>query len=239
MRAVIVALALIALAAAFGCGGGDEAQAPDPVAEPTPIDLSELLRRSGEATAAVDSFHFVLKHSEDASTPFTDLGPFVLTEAEGDLVKPDKMRLTFDGVFSGTFAARSSVIAIGDESYLTNPLTGEWESLSGLINPTALFDPQGVFVAMLTDVQNPVLVSQTGGEYRIDGVLEATALQPLLGKAAQGGAVNVELTIDADLLVLKKAVVKGQVTLTEDADVVRTVTLSRFDDPSISITLPQ
>lgn len=239
LRTAFLALALVAFAALLGCGGEEAAQAPQPAAEPTPIDLSDLLMRAGEATAAVDSFHFFLEHSEDASTPYTDLGPFELTEAEGDLIKPDKMSLTFDGVFSGSFAARSSVIAVGEESYITNPLTGEWESLTGLLSPTDLFDPQGVFVTMLTDVQDPVLVSQMDGEYRIDGVLEATALQPLLGNAAQGGKVNVELTIDAGSLLLLKAVVKGQVTLTEEADVVRTVTLSRFNDPSISITLPE
>ena len=53
--------------------------------------------------------------------------------------------------------------------------------------------------------------------------------EPLLGGLVEGTTVSVRLTIDADSLFLKQAILDGRVTATEPDGVVRTITLSEFD----------
>ncbi len=211
---------------------------PEPTATavptPTPINVQDLLRRSGEATSQLDTFRFRLEHNDEGSTPFSDT--LDITEAEGDVVSPDSVSIDFSGRFGGRFAIRASLITIGDDSYMTNPLSGEWEKVAAEVSPLGFFDPQRGIGAMMTDMSAPTLTSEEGNEFRIEGDLDALALRPLIG-AAQSGTVRVELTLDKDTLYLKKAVIKGRVTATEPDGVIRTITLSRFNEP-ITITAP-
>ena len=206
-----------------------------PIPTPTPINVEDLLRRSGEATSQLDSFHFRLEHSDGGSTPFSDT--LDVTEAEGDVVSPDSVSISVSGTFSRIFAMRSSLITIGDESYMTNPLSGDWEEVAAEVSPLGFFDPQQGIGAMMTDLRNPALVSESDNEFRIVGDLDVVALRPLLGDAAQGGTVRVEVSLDKDTLYMKKAVIEGRVTADEPDGVVRTVTMSQFNEP-ISISAP-
>ncbi len=206
-----------------------------PVPTPTPVNVEDLLRRSGEATSQLDTFHFRLEHNDGGSTPFSDT--LAVTEAEGDVVSPDSVSISVSGTFSGMFAMRSSLITIGDESYMTNPLSGDWEEVAAEVSPLGFFDPQQGIGAMMTDLRNPELVSKSDNEFRIEGDLDVVALRPLLGDAAQGGTVRVEVTLDMDTLYMKKAVIEGQATANEPDGVVRTVTMSQFNEP-ISISAP-
>ena len=206
-----------------------------PVPTPTPINVDDLLRRSGEATSQLDTFHFRLEHNDDGSTPFSDT--LDITEAEGDVISPDSVSISFSGKFSGRFAMRASLITIGDESYMTNPLSGNWEDVAAEVSPLGFFDPQRGIGAMMTDLRNPALVSKSDNEFRIVGDLDVVALRPLLGDAAQGGTVRVEVTLDKDTLYMKKAVIEGRATANEPDGVVRTITMSQFNEP-ISISAP-
>ncbi len=237
-------MAVFVLLGITGCSGGATAPprptaAPPPTATPvptpTPINVEELLRRSGEATASLDTFHFRLEHNDGGSTPFSDTLDII--EAEGDVVSPDSISISFSGKFGGRFAMRASLITIGAESYMTNPLSGNWEEVAAEVSPLGFFDPQRGIGAMMTGMRNPTLASNTKDEFRIDGDLDVEALRPLLGDAAQSGSVRVEVTLDKNTLFMTKAVIEGRVTATEPDGVARTITLSRFNEP-ISISAP-
>ena len=202
---------------------------------PETIDIGDLLRRSGEATSQLNTFHFTLQHNEGGNTPFDET--LAITEAEGDVEKPDKISVDFSAVFSANFAMRSSVIAIGDDSYMINPLSGNWEKSAAAVNPLAFFDPQKGIGAMITDLRDPKLTSNTEDEYIIEGDLDAQALRPLLGDATREGVVRAEITLDKGALFLKRAVIEGRVTDYEPDGVTRTLTLSRFNEP-LSISAP-
>ena len=211
-----------------GCAHSPEADPTAiPVPTPTPVDLEALLSRSGEATSALKTFRFQLEHSSGGGTPLTD--SLTVTEADGTVVSPDGLSIEFAGTV-GSFAVRSSLITLGDDSYMTNPLTGAWEQVAREVSPLGFFDPQRGIGSMMTDVQSPVLISKSDAEFEIEGALPVEALKPLLGGLTQGTTVNVRLTIDADTLYLQQAILEGRVTATEPDGVVRTITLSEFNE---------
>ena len=212
------------------CGGGADpvpSPSPSPVPTPTPIDVSDLLRRSGTATSALTSFSFRLEHNRGGGTPLTET--LVVTEADGRVISPDRISTDFAGTL-GTFAVRSSLITVGEASYMTNPLTGDWEEVPKEVSPLGFFDPQRGIGSLISGVQSPVLISKSDSEFRIDGVLEVAELRPILGDAAQGTTVQVRLTIDTATMYLKQAIIEGRATATEPDGVVRTITLSRFNE---------
>ena len=227
----MVLLAALALPLLAGCGLVSQVE---PTPTPVPLSVEDILQRSGEATGALSTFHFTLEHNKGGGTPISET--IVVTEVEGDVVNPDSISITFAGTF-GRFAVKSSIVTIGNDSYMTNPVTGVWEQVSMGVSPLGFFDPQEGIGSMMTQMRDAVLVSRTPEEYRIDGVLSAEALRPLLGTVVGGSDVEVALTIDARTLLLEKAVLEGRVTATEPDGVVRIITLSKFDEP-ISIKPP-
>ena len=211
-----------------GCGHSPQ---PDPTAvpapTPTPIDVAALLTRSGAATSALNTFRFQLEHNREGATPLTE--SLRVTEADGRVVSPDAVSVEFAGTL-GSFAVRSSLITLGDDSYMTNPLTGAWEQVAREVSPLGFFDPQRGIGSMMTEVQSPVLIEKSDSEFVIEGALPVEALEPLLGGLMEGNTVDVRLNIDSDSLYLTRAVLDGRLTASEPDGVVRTITLSEFNE---------
>ena len=198
-----------------------------PTPTPTPVNPKALLDASGRVMEGLDSFHFRLTH-RSGSTPLA--GNLVIDEAEGAVVKPDSISAEFSGSFGG-FAINSGLITLGDLSFMTNPLTGKWESVPPEVSPLGFFDPRRGIAEMMSRVEQPSLLPGSDGAYRVAGKLPAEALRPLLGSALRNATVDVELTLDAEALYLLEAVIDGRVTPAEEDGVVRVITLSRFNEP--------
>ncbi len=228
-RLAVAAMSVAAIIWVLGSCGSDEPSAPSatPVPTPTPVSVEELLQVAGEATGALNTFHFRLDH-EGGGTP---LEPgLTVTEADGDVVSPGAISIDFAGIL-GSFAVRSSLITIGDDSYMTNPLTNAWEGVPREVSPLGFFDPHKGIGSMMTSVLNPSIVSRDEDEIVVTGDLPAEALRPLLGNSVEGTTVGVELSIDARTRFLNKAVLEGRVTESEPDGVVRIITLSKFNKP--------
>lgn len=230
--AILIALAMsLALSVSVILAACDTA-APEPT--PTPVNPAALLAESGDAMNALQSFRFRLAHNKDG-TPLAD--GLAVSDAEGAVVSPDRISLEFSGTF-GTFGVRSSVISIGADSYMTNPLSGAWESAASGVSPLAFFDPQSGIGAMMRSVENPTVVSASEDAIIVEGDLAVSVLAPILGGAATEGDVRVELTIAADSRHLEKAVITGRVTAAEADGLIRTITLWDFNAP-IPIDAPE
>ena len=231
---------VIAFCALFvaACGSGEP---PEPTATPTPtpvpFDAPAALQRSGRVMEALDSFHFRLHHERGDMELLPGL---IIDEVEGDVINPDKLSVDFSGSFGIGFAIESSLITLGDEGYMTNPVTGDWEQGPAGVSSMGFFDPAGGIVAMMAQVSQARRLDDVTGKpnsYRIGGSLPVEALAPLVGTTLEGTRVVVELTIDSNDSYLLEARFDGPVTPTDSDDVVRVITLSAFDDP-ISIDAP-
>jgi hypothetical protein len=178
------------------------------------------------------SFSFSLKH-EGGGTEF--LPGMIVEEAVGNVVSPDKISVSFSGTFSERYAFRASLVTLGDESYMTNPLTGAWEAMPTGVSPLGFFNPTQGIAGMMLQLEQVRLVDDGAGgdEFRLSGILPAEALAPLLGRTLEGVTVRVELVIDSRDLYLLQARVMGTVTDKDPEGIVRVIVVSAFDEPVV------
>ena len=241
----LMSTVIAVVVSSFSCGASEtkpseldtaitQAASSTPTPSPTPINPQALLEQSGDVMEALDSFHFQLEH-KSGGTPF--LSGLLITDAEGDVVNPDKLSAEFGGAF-GTVYVKSSLVTLGKDSYMTNPLSGKWESVPTEISPLGFFNPQRGISAIMSQVTRLSLISSDKDIYRLKGELPAEALASLFGVTVKGGSISVELTIDADSLYLLEAVLDGRVTAGEPDGTVRVIFLSRFNE-TFTIEPPQ
>ena len=126
---------------------------------PTPlqIDLSveEILSKAAERFESLQSFHFKMTH-EGGGTPIA-LG-LEMETVEGDVVSPDRMAVAIEAKASGLFF-EVDAIAIGDNTYMTNPFTQKFEDFSDIITPGGFFDPAEGVGSIIANATNPSVFS--------------------------------------------------------------------------------
>ena len=136
------------------CGGS----APAPPPTSTPLTPEAVLSQSGQVMQALRTFHFKLEHEVGSTALIPGLA---VHEAEGDVVKPDRLAADFDATFAAlNIVVKASMKAIGDVNYMTNPLDGKWATMDTQISPVAFFDPsRGIsnIMAQLAQVRHIVL----------------------------------------------------------------------------------
>lgn len=224
MLLLLLATALFSQA----CGSASAPAMPVPTATPTPINPQAILDDCGRTMAALKSYRFRIEH-EGGSTPLNQ--GMSLTEASGEVAVPDKLALDFTGA-TGNFAVKGRIIAIGEDVYMTNPLTGEWHAAASALSPLKFFAPSQGIAEILSQVRNPTLISHDDGVFRIGGTLPASALAPLFGETKPQSSVDVTMTIDKAHLHLTRAELQGIITPTEPAGIKRAITLSNFNEPT-------
>ena len=216
---------LLVLAA---CGGGEE-PTPPPSATPTPAPRPEdVIAASIDAMAQVNSFRYILEN-EGGETPISNgLG---LRRAEGYMVRPDQLYAEIDAVFAG-LVLRLEVVGAGGLTYMTNPISGEWQTFETALNPLAFFDPAEGVPRVLRGMEGLRLGEPAEFDGRpvhaITGRTPAEAAQFIAGSFAEGSILDVEVLIDAETHELRRAFLDGRLTVDEPEGVSRTLRLSDF-----------
>ncbi|MFH1560280.1 MAG: LppX_LprAFG lipoprotein [Chloroflexota bacterium] len=233
LRPVVALSGLFILVVALAC----EAEAPTPTPTPLP-DTQSILEKSGEAMALLETFQFDLSH-KGGGTPIAE--GLVVKEVVGDAVKPDKLKLSWEGTFQGFFV-KAQVITLEGETYMTDPITGRWGPLSGDVNPLGFFDPAVGIASIMSDLAEVSMMGlETVGDvatYRMKGTLPSQSLKPLLGTVAPDLMVDTEVWIGVEDMYLRQVVFRGRVTLEDAEDIRRTIKLSNFNQP-VSIEAPK
>jgi hypothetical protein len=229
-RALTLALLVAALAGgllAAGCrgGGGD----PD-------ADAADVLKRGAERMDRVKSFHFDLTHENGTSQIVRNLQ---MVSATGDVVPPDRLRLDAKAK-AGPLNIAVGIIAIPGASYITNPLTGRWEQEQ--ISVAQFFDPATGVTALMRAATSPSITGTEKVEgrnaYRIEATIDSGRLALFGAGAAPGRAMKARAWIGVDDPVLVRVEIEGAVAEGEPANLVRRLTLSKWDEP-VQISAPQ
>ena len=228
VRLIIPPLLLALSLLTYGCGDTSPPATPAPTATPTPINPQAILDGCGRAMSELTSFWFHLEHGDEGGTPLQQ--GMNLTSASGSVAVPDRLAVFFIGT-AGNFVVKGDLIAIGDDVYMTNPLSGEWHAVSSALNPLEFFNPSQGIAEIMAQVQDATLISHDAAEYRIGGSLSAETLAPLFGNTEPQSSVDITLTIDKTHLYLMQARLGGRITPTEEDGITRTITLSQFNEP--------
>ncbi len=196
----------------------------------------DLLHNAQLAIAKVSAYHFNLV----AQNPGT-AGLLTITSADGDIVVPDKLKADAKAlVFNNTVAVK--IVAIGSKQYVTDPITGQWTTTTGLIDPRTLADPQSGVAAIIGHIQNPSTPKDSSSDgtpcWSIDGTLDTKYLSGITGVNSTGGKTVAITTCIGKADNLPYLIRINGVAAQGDTDkTTRTFKLSKFNE-HITINAP-
>ncbi|MDY6911815.1 MAG: LppX_LprAFG lipoprotein [Chloroflexota bacterium] len=208
----------------------------DTSAEPSPsLTAEQIIERCSEEVAALQSFHFELDQ-EGGGTPIA-MG-LEMDAASGDMLKPDKLNIEVSAGF-----IQVELITVGDITYMTNPLNGNWEPLPNNLTAVRLFDPNIGIKVVVSGITNATVLGEekVGGAlcYYVRGVIDSGELSAIsCGAAIEGITIDTDIWISKKDFLPRKFRFEGQITKNEEIGIVRILTVSEFNEP-VTIELPE
>lgn len=199
--------------------------------EPPSLAANEIVGKAAATVPAMTSMHFLLDTNKLDKYP---QGLFLI-HAEGDVVRPDKLRATAKALLAGS-AVELQVAGIGNDQFMTNPMSNRWEAMSSSLNVLAAFDPNKGLGAILAGAKNP----QNDGSESIDGAtcyrlkttLTPKDLRDLSSEVDEKAPpLGARLWIDSADFHLRQVEMSGPLLTGDPPNVVRTVKFSHFNDP--------
>ena len=228
-RAAVRFLPVLTLLFALAACGGGEAPTSAPAATPTPAPRpGDVLAASIDAMAQVNSFRYTLENEGGETSISNGLG---LRRAAGFMIRPDGLYAEIDAVFAG-LVLRLEVVGVDGKTYMTNPISGEWQIFETALNPLAFFDPAEGVPRVLRGMEDVRMAEPTEFDERpvhaITGRVPAEAAQFMAGSYAEGSILDVEVLIDTETHELRRAFLDGRLTVDEPEGVSRTLRFSDF-----------
>ena len=179
-----LAISLTLLVSTVACMGDDDDDDGGGAGDgptPTPITAQSVLDAASQRWDALNSARFQLTVEGDA---FLDEdNTLKLRSAEGDVKRPDSASATAK-IEAGGFPVDISLIAVGGDVYMTNLITGNWETAPPdfSYDPSVLFDPEEGIGPVLRGLQNPELAEDTESvngrdAHKVTGTVDAAAVE--------------------------------------------------------------
>lgn len=189
-------VAAVALVAAACTGGG-----PTEPTEPTlPADAGSIIAVSAVAMGDTESVRFTL--SADGAPVFIDqFESIALQTAVGEFRVPSAAQAVLDVEVNGSLNTQLAAIALADEVWLSNPITGEFETLPPEfdLDPSLFFDPRGGWQPLLENLTDVELVGrqERGGNdrYRVTATAPAAQIEVITAGLVRGQDVGIDFWI--------------------------------------------
>ena len=226
----IATLTCVLVAAACGIGGQEVSTiAPSPTPPPDP---SVILQAAADRFQALQFFSFIMTH-ENGGTPIA-FG-LLMEDVTGQVVAPDRLKADI-GAWAGGFFFDVSLIAIGEETWLTNPFTDEFELIEKGIVSSALLDPATGISGIIRDAKDPVLEGETSldgiSTYHLTSTIDSGQLTSISPIAESGYPILVGIWVGLDDSLVYKIRLEGRLSAEEEPDIIRTILPSDFDIPA-------
>jgi hypothetical protein len=219
-------VALFSLAILFlaGCGGS----------APT---AATLLKDAHDKFNATSSFHFVMTVQHPGTVA---AGGFNILSAAGDVAPPDRLKASAN-VDAGFVSVQIQLIIIGSREWYTDPLSGQFVATNQFSSYMRIFDPETGLGSLLTSLKNPSQPSDGSANgtacWKVSGTLTRAQLFPIFGSQVVGDARNTAFCISKTNNQLLSVVLQGQVLSGDSSQTIRTIYLSKFNQP-VSIQAP-
>ena len=200
---------------------------PTPTPTPVPLEPDEVVSNAIDSLVEAGSIWFLLEHENG----FTEaLGGLELTRVEGAITETG-MSITAEANL-GRIYIEVDAILIGTSTWLTNPLTGEWELLPDEDNPIGFLQPIAAVRGVLEGLTSADFIEppEPGVDYLITSPLKAEALKSLLGEIIPDGIGVAEVVIDHETFEMKSARIKGTLQIRDSDSTVRILEMSRYGE---------
>ena len=200
---------------------------PSPTPTPVPLMPDEVVGNAIDALVEAGSIWFLLEHENG----FTEaLGGLELTRVEGAITETG-MSITAEANL-GRIYIEVEAILIGTNTWLTNPLTGEWELLPDEQNPIGFLQPIAAVRGVLEGLDDASYMEppEPGVDYRMQSPLMAEALKSLLGEIIPEGIGDAEVVIDHETFEMKSARITGALQIRDSDSTVRILQMSRYGE---------
>lgn len=194
-------LASLAAAAAMvvaSCGGSDAAAEPS---GPTlPSDAPSILAASATAMGEVTSVRFDLVRGGER-VYIDQFRSIAIDRVLGEFSVPRSAKAVLDVEVNDALKTQLGAIALDDEIWLSNPITGDFETLpDGYdLDPSSFFDPENGWrplLANLADAQLLGLVERDGRErYHVRGTATADQIEIITAGLVRNQAVVIDFWI--------------------------------------------
>ncbi|HEX7735771.1 MAG TPA: LppX_LprAFG lipoprotein [Ktedonobacteraceae bacterium] len=213
-------------------GTGTSGPGPKPSAQQVLTTLQKNFR-------SVSSFHITMKTDNLGNTSSSQV---VIRQADGDVSMPDKVRAQASVLLSGQ-AMTVNLISVGAHQYITDPITGQWRVVTGMLDPRALTNPDTGIIALVGKLQNvtgPIDDNVNGTAcWRVNGLLPAKDLAFFTGGGAPDGTMlKTSICAGKDDGLAYEITVVGQAASGDTPQTTRTFFLSKYNE-NISIVAPQ
>ena len=146
------------------------------VADPD-VDPIALMQRSAASMAEVTSVEFRLER--DGAPVFIDqFEEIALDGLHGQFTVPTRAQAELTVTVSGDLPTKIGAVAIGTEVWISNPVTGDFETLpAGYdIDPSRFFDPENGWQPLRTrrlEIERVGIDDRGGDRYHVRGVADA------------------------------------------------------------------
>jgi hypothetical protein len=199
----------------------------------------QLLTALQKDFRSVSAFHVVMK-VENPGPPGSSR--IQIRAADGDVVMPDKVKAQATVILSGQ-SVTVNLVSIGDNQFITDPITGQWRVIKGVLDPRTLTNPDTGIISLVSKVQN---VSQPADDtvkgvpcWRVTGRLDAKYLAFFTGGGVPAGTMLQTSTCvgKADFLPYQLKVT-GQAAVGDTTATTRSFLISNYNE-NVSITVPQ
>ena len=200
---------------------------PSPTPTPVPLTPDEVVANAIDSLVEAGSIWFLLEHENG----FTEaLGGLELTRVEGAITETG-MSITAEANL-GRIYIEVDAILIGTSTWLTNPLTGEWELLPNEENPIGFLQPIAAVKGVLEGLTTAEYIEapEPGKDYQIASPLRAEALKSLLGEIIPDGTGVAEVVIDHETFEMKSARITGALQIRDSDSTVRILEMSRYGE---------
>jgi hypothetical protein len=208
------------------------ANAPKPTTQ-------QLLAALQKNFRSVSAFHVVMKEDNPGAATVDKVQ---IRAATGDVVMPDKVKAQATVILSGQ-SVTVNLISVGDNQFITDPITGQWRVIKGVLDPRTLTNPDTGIISLISKVQN---VSQptddtVGGVpcWRVTGQLDAKYLAFFTGGGVPAGTLlQTSACIGKADSLPYQLIVTGQAAVGDTTATSRTFLISNYNE-NVNITAPQ
>ncbi len=202
---------------------------------PTTRQLFTALQKNFRTVSA---FHVVMQVDNPGPASPSQIQ---IRAAEGDVIMPDKVKAQATIMLSGQ-SVTVNLISIGTMQFITDPITGQWRVVKGVLDPSSLTNPNTGIVSLAGKVQDASSPSSDAVNgipcWRVTGQLNAKYIAFFTGGGVPAGTMlSTSVCIGKSDSLPYEVKVTGLAAAEDNANTARTFFISNYNE-HLSIAAP-